>query len=579
MVKKLYLPLLSMALIALASCSKMGALSSEYFSTTPKVLEAVGGQVPVTINGKFPEKYFKKKATVEVTPVLKYDGGEITSAPANFQGEKIQGNNQTISYKMGGDYQMKANFPYSDPLAKSELYLRFKAQKGNKTYDVPDVKIADGVIATSQLVYNTLNSTDPSNSSNSFDALPPSDKDAFQKKMSSAKEADIKFLIQKAELRASQLKSDQLKDLNTTVKDAQKTGKTIDNLEVAAYASPDGGVKLNDKLAKQREANTNIYLKKQLSNNKVNGVAIDSKYTAQDWDGFQDLVSKSNIQDKDVVLRVLSMYQDPEQREKEIRNLSTVFSTLADEILPELRRSRLTLNYNEDSKSLATIDSIFEANPSSLTNDELLYTADYLEGQKQDDKAKKYYNKAIELYPNDYRAYNNLAALEYAQGNTSDAKSLLQKAVSLNSSAPEVNNNLGLVALKEGDTATAENYLGKAAGAPSASQALGNLYLAQGQYERAETAFGDVKTNSAALSQILNKDYSKAKTTLSNIPNPDAYTDYMTAILGSRTGNTTLAVESLKSAIQKDPSLAKKAATDLEFSSLASDPDFKNLIK
>lgn len=579
MVKKLYLPLLSMALIALASCSKMGALSSEYFSTTPKVLEAVGGQVPVTINGKFPEKYFKKKATVEVTPVLKYEGGEITSAPANFQGEKIQGNNQTISYKMGGDYQMKANFPYSDPLAKSELYLRFKAQKGKKTYDVPDVKIADGVIATSQLVYNTLNSTDPSNASNSFDALPPSDKDAFQKKMSSAKEADIKFLIQKAELRASQLKSDQLKDLNTTVKDAQKTGKTIDNLEVAAYASPDGGVKLNDKLAKQREANTNIYLKKQLSNNKVNGVAIDSKYTAQDWDGFQDLVSKSNIQDKDVVLRVLSMYQDPEQREKEIRNLSTVFSTLADEILPELRRSRLTLNYNEDSKSLATIDSIFEANPSSLTNDELLYTADYLEGQKQDDKAKKYYNKAIELYPNDYRAYNNLAALEYAQGNTSDAKSLLQKAVSLNSSAPEVNNNLGLVALKEGDIATAENYLGKAAGAPSASQALGNLYLAQGQYERAETAFGDVKTNSAALSQILNKDYSKAKTTLSNIPNPDAYTDYMTAILGSRTGNTTLAVESLKSAIQKDPSLAKKAATDLEFSSLASDPDFKNLIK
>jgi len=579
MVKKLYLPLMSMALIALASCSKMGALSSEYFSTTPQVLEAVGGQVPVTINGKFPEKYFKKKAIVEVTPVLKYDGGELTSTPADFQGEKVEGNNQTIAYKLGGDYQMKANFPYSDPLAKSELYLRFKAHKGKKVYDIPDVKIADGVIATSQLVYNTVNSSDPSNSTNSFDSLPSSENDPFQKKITSAKEANIKFLIQKAELRASELKSQQLKDLNTTAKDANKTGKNLENVEVSAYASPDGGVKLNDKLAKQRESNTDSYIKKQLNSTKVKGLAVDSKYTAQDWDGFKDLVSNSNIQDKDLVLRVLSMYQDPAQREKEIRNLSTVFSKLADEILPELRRSRLTLNYNELSKKFAIIDSIFKVNPSSLTNDELLYTGDFLAIQKNDSRANEYYDKAIELYPNDYRAYNNKAAVEYAQGNVSDAKALLQKAVSLNSSAAEVNNNLGLIALKEGDLASAESYLGKATGAPTSAVALGNLYLAKGQYDRAESTFGDVKTNSAALAQILNKDYSKAKTTLSGIATPDAYTDYLTAILGARTGNSSLAVESLKSAIQKDPSLAKRAAKDLEFTSLASNADFQNLIK
>ncbi len=580
MLKKLYVvPLFGMAVIALASCSKMGALSSSNFSTNPQVLETVGNQIPVTINGKFPEKYFLKKANVVVTPVLKYNGGEASGTSAKFQGEKVQGNDQVIPYTPGGAYTMNVNFPYSSSLTKSELYMRFNATKGSKTYNVPDVKVADGVITTSQLVYNTIGSSAPAFAPNHYDSLPSSDKDPFIKKIASTKEAQIRFLIEKAELRASQLKSEQMRDFNTAAKNAKKEGKELNDVEVAAYASPDGGVKLNDKLAKQREKNTNAYLKKQLKSSKVQGLTVDSKYTAQDWDGFKDLVSKSDIQDKDMVLRVLSMYQDPEQREREIRNLSTVFSQLAKEILPELRRSRLTLDYTEFSKSLAEMDSIFQANPSALTADEMNYTGNYYAANNNYGKAKAYYDKAMELYSNNYQAFNNEAAIDYEQSNTGDAKNLLAKAVELNSAAPSVNNNLGLISLKEGDINSAESYLGKATGASTSNIALGNLYVAKGEYEQAENSFGDAKTNSAALAQILNKDYTKAKTTLSNISNADAYTSYLGAIVGARTSDASSAVDNLKNAIQKDPSLAKKAAEDLEFASLASNSDFQSLVK
>ena len=335
MIKKLYLPLLMALVVALSSCSnKMGALSSDYFTTTPQVLEAVGGKVPVTINGKFPEKYFKKNAVVEVTPVLKWEGGQVKGQPAVFQGEKVEGNDQTISYKMGGNYTMKTTFDYVPEMAKSELYLEFNAKVGKKTIAIPAVKIADGVISTSELINNTLSSANP--------ALGD---DAFQRIIKEAHNANIMFLIQQANIRSSELKT--AKEFNkevANVNDAEN--KKISNIEISAYASPDGGVKLNTGLAENREGNTT-----KLINKAKIEVPVDAKYTAQDWEGFQELVSKSNIQDKELILRVLSMYQDPEQRETEIKNISSVYKTLADEILPQLRRSRLTLNYEIIGKS------------------------------------------------------------------------------------------------------------------------------------------------------------------------------------------------------------------------------------
>ena len=563
MIKKLYLPLLMALVVALSSCNKkMGELSADYFTVTPQVLEAVAGKVPVTINGKFPEKYFNKKAVVEVTPVLRWNGGEAKGQPAVFQGEKVEGNDQTISYKVGGNYTMKTSFDYVPEMAKSELYLEFNAKIGNKTVAIPAVKIADGVISTSELVENTLQSANPANGD-----------DAFQRIIKEKHNANIMFLIQQANIRASELKT--AKEFNKEVAEVNEAAnKKISNIEVSAYASPDGGVKLNTGLAENRESNTTKMLSKDLKKAKVDA-PIDSKYTAQDWEGFQELVSKSNIQDKELILRVLSMYQDPEQREQEIKNISSVYKTLADEILPQLRRSRLTLNYEIIGKSDDEIASLAASNPKELTLEELLYAATLT-----DDNGKKevIYTKATELFPNDYRAFNNLGKLAYQAGNIDKAESYLKKAANIQA-APEVNMNLGLVALAKGDKNAAEAYLGKAAGAKELGETLGNLYIAQGQYERAVNSFGDAKTNSAALAQILAKDYNKAKNTLANIEKPDAYTDYLMAVLGARTNNQSMLTSSLKNAVAKDSSLAKKAATDLEFAKYFTNSDFMNIIK
>lgn len=563
MTKKLYLPLLMALVVALSSCSKkMGELSSDYFTVTPQVLEAVGGKVPATINGKFPEKYFNKKAVVEVTPVLKWDGGEAKGQPTVFQGEKVEGNDQSISYKMGGSYTMKTSFDYVPEMAKSELYLEFKATIGKKTVEIPAVKIADGVISTSELVKQTAGSANTATG-----------EDAFQRIIKEKYDANIMFLIQQANVRSSELKT--AKAFNEEVKNINDTeNKKISNIEVSAYASPDGGLDLNTTLAENRQDNTAKVINKNLKKDKLE-VNVDTKYTAEDWEGFQELVSKSNIQDKELILRVLSMYSDPEQREQEIKNISSVYKTLADEILPQLRRSRLTLNYEIIGKSDEEIANLAATDAKQLNIEELLYAATLT-----DDAAKQedIYTKATQIYPEDYRAYNNLGELAYEAGNLDKAESYLKKSLSIKNSA-ESNMNMGLIALVKGDKATAETYLAKASGAPELNEALGNLYVAQGQYEKAVNAFGDTKTNSAALAQILAKDYNKAKTTLADIAKSDAYTSYLSAVLGARTNNDSMVISSLKAAVAKDATLGKKAATDLEFAKYYTNADFMSIAK
>ena len=556
MIKKLYLPLVALLVLAFSSCSKMGELSPDYFTTNPEVLEAIGGKVPVTITGKFPEKYFKKNATVEVTPVLRWEGGEAKGQPATFQGEKVQGNDQTISYKTGGTYTMKASFDYVPEMAKSELYLDFKIKKGKKEYTIPSVKIADGVIATSELP--TVNSANA--------AYAP---DAFQRIIKQAKEAQIMFLIQQANLRASELKSDSLKAFHKQVVAVAGDTKNykLNNIEISAYASPDGGVELNTTLAENRQNNTEKYMNQQLKKGKIE-TEVDAKYTAQDWDGFQELVSKSNIQDKDLILRVLSMYSDPEQRETEIKNISSVYKTLADEILPQLRRARLTANYDVIGRSDEEINAAFDTDAKVLSNDELLYAATLT-----NDNARKeaIYKKTVELYPNDYRAYNNLGMMAYANGDLATAENYFKQAASKSSNAAEVNTNLGLIELTKGNVANAETYLSKSTGANTANEALGNLYIKQGQYDRAVQAFGDTKTNSAALAQILAKDYNKAKSTLSAVKNPDAYTNYLMALVGASTNNADLVMSSMDKVKQQDAALAAKAQNDREFAKYANE--------
>lgn len=515
----------------------------------------------MTINATFPEKWFNKKAVVTVTPVLRYEGGEAWGTAYTYQGEKVQGNNQTIPYKAGANVTMKSSFTYKPEMKKSELYLTFDAKIKNKTVKLPDVKIGEGVIATSALA-------DAATANAAIAA------DKFQRIIKEAHDANIMFLIQQAELRAKELNSDAIKEWKELVKNADEAPNQNVAIEISAYASPDGGVKLNTGLAERRESNTSKYLNKELKKMKVD-VPVDARYTAQDWEGFQELVSKSNIQDKDLVLRVLSMYKDSEQREQEIKNLSSVFSVLAEEILPQLRRSRLTANVEIIGKSDDEISALAKNNPSELNVEEILYAATLT---NNDAEKMAIYTKASELYPNDYRTWNNIGMMAFRAGDLDKAEQMFNKANSVKAN-PESNMNLGLIALTKGDQAKAQQLFGSASGVAELSEALGVLYLEQGEYAKAVNSFGSVKSNNAALAQIMVKDYSKASQTLDGVARPDAVTSYLKAIVAARTNNANGVVSNLKDAIAKDKNMAKEAAIDLEFAKYATNSDFAALVK
>lgn len=561
---KFFLTAALAATMALSSCNKLGELSADNFTVTPSPLEAVAGQVPVTINGRFPEKYMKKKAIVTVTPVLRYAGGEAVGQSATFQGEKVQGNNQEISYKVGGNYTMRNTFAYIPEMQKSELFLTFTAQVGKRQVEVPEVKIADGVVATSALLGETLSGTST--------AVAP---DAYQYIIEQTQSAQIRYLIQQAKVRTSELKTTSVQDFIRTLREIKEDQKGLQmgDIEISAYASPDGATDLNSRLAAARERSSASYVRGQLKEIGLNA-DINTRYTAEDWEGFQELVAASNIQDKDAILRVLSMYPDPEEREAQIRNLSVAFSELADEILPELRRARLTIHYNIVGRTDAEIQSQYQNDPTQLSLEELLYAATLTTTEKED-----IYATAIKQYPNDFRAYNNMAALAYADNDLEAAKAYLDKAASLNANAPEVYANKALVAMAEGKMEEAETLLARATTAPNYNELLGNLQVAKGNYAQAVSALSGKASNSTVLAQILNKDYAGAATTLAGLSSEDATTCYLKAIVAARTNKAAEAIKNLGTAIKLNPSYKERAAKDLEFLSLFNNSAFLELIK
>lgn len=556
MQKKNLFILSAASVLMMSSCSKLGALSADNFTVTPNPLETQAGQVPATINGTFPEKYMKKKAVVTVTPELRYADGQVAKGnSATYQGEKVMGNDQTISYKVGGRYTMKTAFNYVPDMQKSEMYLTFDARIGKKQQKVPAVKVANGVIATSELYKKTL-------ASESGIIAP----DTFQRVNEKKQEANIKFLINQANIRKSELKNNSVKEFVEMLKkiNADREGFNIQNVEIQAYASPEGGVKLNDKLAGKRKNESEKYVKGTLKHNKVNA-DIDAHYTAQDWDGFQKLVAASNLQDKDVILRVLSMYEDPQEREQQIRNMSAGFRELADGILPELRRSRLIINYETIGRSDEQIEQQYKDDAAKLSADELLYLATF---DKTPAEQEAIYTKATQIYDKDYRAYNNLAALALAKGDKDAAQKYAEKAASLGSDTPEAQANMGLLALVNGNVQDAERAISKSANSENVKAALGALNIAKGNYAQAEQYFGKTNSNTAALAQLLNKNYAAAAKTLDKVQNPNAMTDYLHAVVAARRGNKFAASSYLKEALQKDPSLKQYAENDLELSLL-----------
>ena len=541
------------AMALLTSCGGgLKSLSADNFKVNPYPLETEGGKVQATINGMFPEQYMNRKAVVTVIPELRFtkDGiqQKVQGQPATFQGEKVMGNDQVISYLLGGHYTMKTAFDYQPAMQQSDLYLTFDAKVGNKTVNVPAVKIGNGVIATSELYHQTVASAQPCVA-----------QDAFQRITEQKQEANIRFLIQQAELRKSELQSNSVQDfvkmLQQIARDQE--GLNLTDVEISAYASPDGGVQLNEKLANKRQQNTESYVRQQMKDAKLEG-GISSEYTAQDWEGFQELVKASNIPDKDVILRVLSMYQDPQEREQQIKNLSQGFRELAEGVLPELRRARMTINYEVIGRDDDQIFEQYQKDASQLSVEELIYAASIATTDTEKENILK---TTARLYPKDGRIYNNLGVLAMQQGKKEEAKQYFAQA----GNVTEASANLGLMALQAGDTQTAENLIAKSAGAYGLSEALGNLHLAQGNYALAQQDFGYHPSNSAALAQLLNKDYERAQRTLKNVKDPDAMTDYLAAIVQARQGNRDAAASFLRSAIQKDPSLKAYADKDLEF--------------
>lgn len=565
--KQLFFALSLVFALLLSSCAKdLTALDPSLFKCNPNPLEVKGGKVNATVSGTFPVKYFNKKAVVTVTPVLKYEGKETKGKSVNFQGEKVKGNDKTIDFKAGGTYSMNVSFDYVPEMAKSELYLEFNIVQGKKTYQIPSVKVADGVIATSQLV-----------SVNSSEMTPVLLNDKFQRVIQEKQDADIMFLIQKSELRKTEKNSADVLALTKKIKAVSESpNQKVASFEVSGYASPDGGVKLNTNLAEKREEVTVDFLNKEFKKLKA-GLKIDSKFTAEDWEGFQKLMESSNIQDKQVILRVLSMVTDPEQREREIKNLSVAFKAIAEEILPQLRRSRLKLTVDITGKSDAEISKLAKDDASKLSVEELIYA-----GTLTNDLGEKaaIYQKATELYPTDVRGFNNLGAVKYQQGNVADASRYLTKALEIDSKSSDVNFNAGITSLAKGDFDKSEQYLGKSAGTSgNVGQGLGAIYTIKGDYAKSKTYFGSTASNNAALVQILNADYSSARKTLSAVQRPNAMTAYLGAVIGARTNDRSTVYSNLKSAVKQDGSLAAKAQKDIEFSKFATDADFLAIVK
>ncbi|HHT33706.1 MAG TPA: tetratricopeptide repeat protein [Bacteroidales bacterium] len=562
--KSFYLSLmlaLGVAFFGTSCSSKLKPLNQNNFNVTPSPMETVGNQVPVTINGTFPEKWFHKNGIVTITPILKYGDQELAGTPYSFQGENISGNRTTISNSRGGNFTMSSSFPYQPEMISSELFLRFNGRIKNKQSLLPDLKVADGVIATSALA--DVRSTTPS--------VAP---DGFQRIIKEAQEASIMFVIQQANLRQSELSKRDLADWKQRVEEAFNDPRQNINLEVSAYASPDGGLTLNEKLAAQREKNTSGYLEEELKKRNID-TDVYARYTAEDWEGFRQLVSASDLQDKELILRVLEMYPDSETREREIKNISYVFEDLATTILPQLRRSRIVANIEIVGKSDEEIMTAWNNTPKELSVEELLYASSLTDDEKVKERIYQY---VTANFSNDYRGWNNIGTMFYKQGDYAKAAQAFNRAAQVNPSAAEVNMNKALLALMENKHDEANELLGRSAGASGLDEAMGVYSMLQGNYNQAADAYGNTVSNNAGLAHLLVRDYNKAKQTLEAVEQPDATTAYLLAIIASRTNNFNEVVSNLRSAIGRDRTIAQKALKDLEFAKYLTNQEFLSLL-
>lgn len=555
---KITTALLLAVLVSSCAC-RLKPLDGSAAQVDPNPLTLVGTQIPGQVRLTIPAKWCHKRAIVNVTPELRYNGTSVTGQTVTIQGENVRDNYQTISYERGGSVIIPFTFDYKPGMEQSDLYLTFAATIKGKKVNLPAVKVARGTIMTADLASIS-------------DITPALARDAFQRVIKEQYTADLKFLINRAEVRAAELNKREVKDWQDVVDNAYQVPNQEVDIEIQAYASPDGAQDFNERLSAQRERNTSSVVARQLGKKKIE---VNAHYTAEDWDGFQKLLEASKIQDKELVLRVLSMYPDPEDREREIRNLSHVFTQLADEILPELRRSRLNANVRIIGKSDDELKMFMAQRPGRLTIEEILYTATLYDNAKDQMNA---YQQAVQLYPKDYRAYNNIGTLYLAQGNYEQAASYFAKAQKIQPNAAS-NMNEALLALDRGNLAEAQRLMGSAVEVPEAGQGIGLLQMHEGKYADAIRSFGNTPSNTLAIAQIMQGQYADATRTLAAIAQPNGETAYLKAVVAARTNDLQALVSNLRAAIALDRSYAQRAQRDLEFAAFSQTPEFVALVK
>ena len=563
--------ILFLAAAVMTSCSGLNKMKKNSnlvkYEVTPKVLQTDAGMVTVTIKGTYPEKYFDKKTTVTLTPVLTYAGGETAFEKVQVvQGESVAANNKVIA-SSGGDFTYTSTVPYVDAMKLSELKLKIVAVRGKKNLDFEPVKLADGVIATSTLVEKHGKAIMM--------------KDNFQRIIPETQVADINYVINRSDILGKELKAEDI----ALLKEYIKTVSTDPNRQfkktvVSSYASPDGTMKINEPLSEKRGVAADKFIKKEFGKIEAakDPAFFEGKTTPEDWDGFKTEVENSSMQDKDLILRVLSMYSDPDVREKEIKNMSAAFETLKTDILPKLRRSKMMVNVDKIGRTDEQILSAMKSDPSVLSLEEMLYSATLT---KDLNEQLKFYQATSQNHPKCIRAHNNQGYTYMALGKVDEAIAEFEAAKAIQNN-DVVKNNLGFGALVKGDMAKAEGYFtSMTAATPESKWGLGVIAITKGEYDKAVNLFGTEPCFNLALAQLLKGDVNKAKATLDSMKDlcKCGKPSYLKAVVGARLDDKNYMVAGLKEAIGFKADWKAYAKTDIEFAKYFNDDAFKALVQ
>jgi len=553
------------AIILVVGCSSPSKMlknaSLLKYEVSPNPLEMKGDSVEVTVKGSYPAKFFNKKAEMVVTPMLKWDNGSVNFGQVNLQGEGVQGNGTMISYTSGGSFTFTGKVPYQAGMLKSEMIVKSKASIKTKSVDMPDVKIADGVIATASLMKNEAQTISVTNQLKRSEII--------------SSESEILFPISQSVIQPKELTKAGMKGLKTFAKNLEKdTVLTFKNVEIHGFASPDGSEAFNNNLAQGRQTAAEKAIKKELNKKEVVG-----NFTAEDWEGFRALMQNSNIQDKEVILSVLSRYSDPIAREAEIKKMAVVYKRIADEILPKLRRSKVVVNAEKKGKTdQQIIDAALGKSTVKLTEEEFLFATSLAKSKEEEASMLK---NAVATYPENWKLQNNLGVVLIAQNKLQEATAALNKANELSEGDKVVKNNLGVIAVKQGDMKKAVELFEVAQGAGSeVKYNLGVIKLKQGDYPAAVAMFGSNATYNASLAKLLNGDIDGALSTITKAGETDnAYAYYLKAVIGARQKNVDMVVSNIKVAVEKDSTLRERAKKDLEFKAFAEDSNFKSILR